>query len=133
MELTPFEFVTKHKLTFSTTKGTLMLEELWDLPLTSDTGRSNLNDVAKQINRGLSNDEESFVPSETAVVDVEGRMKLEAVKRIIAVKVDERKQASEARAKASQKQEILAALADAERGVLKSKTPEELRALLAAL
>lgn len=135
MELSPFEYVTRKKLRFGTGKGFLVLEDLWDLPLTSETGKPNLNDVAKGINRDLKVvDEESFVPSEASTAgDNDARVMLDAVKRIIAVKVDERKVAAEARTKASQKQELLEALAEAERGEIKKKTPEELRAMLAAL
>ena len=133
MELSAFEYVTRHKLLFVTSKGHLSLEDLWELPLTSDTGKANLNDIAKLIHHGMKEDETTFVEAETATVSPNDRNMLDAVKRIIAVKVDERKAAATARDKAAQKQEIMAAIVDAERGALKSKTPEELRAMLAAL
>ena len=133
MELSAFEYVTRKKLRFVTAKGHLPLEDLWDLPLTSDTGKPNLNDIAKSIHYGMKEDETTFVEAETATGSPDDRNMLEAVKRIIAVKVDERKAAATARDKAAQKQEIMEALAESERGALKSKTTEELRAMLAAL
>lgn len=135
MELTPIEYCLKHKTRFASSKGAfaLAVEDLFELPLTSDTGKTNLNDIAKGINRTLADDGESFVPSEAKSANREGTMMLEAVKRVIAIKVAERTEAAEARNRSAKKQELLEALAEAERGALKSKTPEELRAMLAAL
>jgi hypothetical protein len=109
MELSAFEYVTRKKLRFSSTKGPLALEDLWDL--TSESGKTNLNDIAKSIHRNMKEDETSFVEPETSSVDPDDRIMLEAIKRIIAVKVDERKTAAVAREKAAQKQEIMEALA----------------------
>ncbi|WP_439398782.1 hypothetical protein ACRQ5Q_15350 [Bradyrhizobium sp. PMVTL-01] len=135
MELNPIEYCLKRKLRFASNKGAnaLAVEDLFDLPLTSDTGRTNLNDIAKGINRTLADDGESFVPSETKTANLEGTMMLEAVKRVIAIKVAERTEAAAAREKAAKREELLEALADAERGEMKKKTPDEIRAMLAAL
>jgi hypothetical protein len=133
MELSAIEFVSKRKIRFQTTKGPLSIEDLWDLPLTSETGRPNLDSIAKTIHSGMKDDEISFVPSATSTVSIEQRMSLEAVKRIIAFKVEEREAAKNEREKSSRKQEILEALAAAEKGALTQKTPEELRAMLAAI
>jgi hypothetical protein len=133
VDLTAIEYVTRHKLRFTTTKGALALEDLWDLPLTSETGKTNLNDIAKGIHSTLKTDETNFVETEGVVTDVSSTMMLEAVKRIIAVKQDERKSATAARDKSARKQELLDALATAEGTALRSKSPEEIRAMLAAL
>jgi len=53
-----FETATKQKLRFSTTKGSLSVEELWDLSVTS------LDNLAKGVNKLLKDtEEESFIPN----------------------------------------------------------------------
>ena len=45
-----FEQASRNKLRFDTNiKGVISTEDLWDLPLTSDTGRVNLDDIAKAL------------------------------------------------------------------------------------
>lgn len=135
-----FEVATKLKLRFSTPQGLLSVEDLWDLPLKSNTAnRANLNDVARGINTQLKDaaESESFVPEEkTSNNDVHVKtlqVMLDLVKHIIAVKVQERDAARIAREKAETKQKLMSALADAQDASLKSKTPEEIQAMIDAL
>lgn len=86
-----FENLTRRKARFSSVRGELTLEQLWELPLISVTGLS-LNDVGKGINRALKEvDEESLVENvnNKAVKDL--TEKLDAVKYIINVKQEENK------------------------------------------
>jgi len=53
-----FAFATKKKIRFETSKGLLSVEDLWDLPLTSDNGRPNLDDIAKGIYKAMKEGEE---------------------------------------------------------------------------
>ena len=63
-----FEKATRRKLRFTSAAGLLSTEDLWDLPLTSATGKANLDDIAKALNRRLKDAEEvSFVAPERAV------------------------------------------------------------------
>lgn len=133
MDLTPFEYCLRKKVTFATNKGPIGLQDLFDLPLTSDTNKPNLNDLAKSINRIIGTDEQEFVDTAASKVDQTHRIMLEAVKRVIAIRQAENRATAEARTKSAQKEELLAALAEAERGQLKAKTPDELRAMIAAL
>lgn len=133
MELSPIEYCARHKRVFATSKGLLSVVELWDLPLTSDTGKPNLNDLAKSIHADLRQDDVSFVESETAASDVAGTMALEAVKRVIAVKQAERKAAATAREKTEQKQKIMALIAERRDEALKGRPLEELEQMLAGL
>lgn len=133
MELNPIEYCTRHKLRFQTNKGLLDIETLWDLPLTSDAGKANLNDIAKGIHSTLKRDETTFVEAEGQETGGDGVIMLDAVKRIIAVRQADRKASTEAKVKSAKRQELLEALAASEGRALQTKTPEEIRAMIAAL
>ena len=44
-----FEHASRNKLRFASPKGDLSVEDLWDLPLTSTTGKANLDDIARDL------------------------------------------------------------------------------------
>jgi hypothetical protein len=49
-----FEKASREKLRFSTSQGQFSVEDLWNLPLTSPSGRSvNLYDIANGLNKEL--------------------------------------------------------------------------------
>lgn len=132
MEL--FALATKKKYRFDTVKGQLTVEDLWDLPLTSDTGKPNLDDIAKALYKEIKagEDEISFVKTtankntayETA------KNKLDIVKHIIDVKQAEAEAAQKAKVAKEKRQRILALLAQKEDEELTSKSREELLAML---
>jgi len=63
-----FETASKNKLRFSSIKGNLTTEDLWDLPLTSKSGRICLDNIAKQLYKELKDStEESFVLPKTII------------------------------------------------------------------
>ena len=95
MSTTIFEQATRAKLRFATPKGTLSVEDLWELPLTSKTGQANLDDIAKGLHRELkANDEVSFVEEKTTANTVTN-LKFEVVKSVINTLVVERKAAQD--------------------------------------
>lgn len=59
-----FEQTSRLKLRFDTTKGMLTAEDLWDLPLTSDAGKANLDDVAQSLHRELKDAETELLLSQ---------------------------------------------------------------------
>ncbi len=97
-----FEAASIGKIRFETTRGLITTEDLWDLPLTA--GMVNLDNVAKAVNKRLRETEESFVV--TTKKDKLLELKLDVVKHVIAVKLEEVKDAKEA-AKRAEKKEIL--------------------------
>lgn len=131
----PFEVVTRNKARFPSSKGMLTVEDLWDLPLTSTTGKPNLDEIARSLHRQINNSNEpTFVRADNAPkVDPTLQAAFDVVLRIIEVKQADNAKATEARKKAEQKQQILEALAEAKNQSLRSKTPEELQAMLDAL
>jgi len=115
---------TRSKWRFQTTRGNISVEELWDLPLKSRTN-FDLDTVAKTVNRQVKEtEEESFVTTTTK--NIEPKEKLELVKYIISVKLQEAKNKQDAQAKAERKQQILELLAEKEVEGLKAKSKDEL-------
>lgn len=123
-----FEQASKMKLRFGTERGSITVEDLWDLPLIANTGL-NLDDIAKDLNRDLKeSEEESFVVKKNKVNDIL-ELKFSIVKRIIDVKladVEQKKNAAEIKAK---KEQILEILADQEINALKRKSKTVLKKL----
>ena len=127
-----FEKATKNKYRFKTTKGFLSTESLWDIPLLSDDGFC-LDNIAKAINKEIKESEgESFVIQKDHQND-KLREKLEIVKRIIKVKLQEQE---EERLKADnylKKQKLLEVLAEKQDESLKEKSVEELQKMIEEL
>lgn len=87
MELTNlFEKASKMKLRFSTTKGVLSTEDIWDLSLES------LDKIAKNLYKQIKESEEISFISEKSSEDTLASIKLEIVKFVITFKMDEAKE-----------------------------------------
>lgn len=129
-----FDIATRKKLRFETSKGLLSVEELWDLPLTSATGKTNLDSIALELHRELRGaaDVQSFV-DETAKADTVVQLKFDIVKHIIDVRKKENLEAAQARVRAETKQRLLAALERKQGEAIDALSEEELRKRLAEL
>ena len=121
-----FELATRKKFRFPF-KGTISVEDLWDLSVQNlDTVFKALNAEAKQVK------EESLLTTkstEDTILDA----KIEIVKHIVKVKLEEAEQRTKAaanREQARRLQELIATKQDAE---LQGKSIEELQAMLSAL
>lgn len=114
--------------------GQLAVEDLWDLPLTS-ANKASLDKIAVDLFRKLRESEEmSFVIEPTGSKDYSvTQLKFDIVRHVIETRKTENAVKLEAAAKADRKKLLLDALAAAEKGDLASKSPEELRAMIAAL
>lgn len=133
---TAFEQATRLKLRFNTAKGALTVEDLWDLPLTSGTGKPNLDTIAVGLYTELREAGEaiSFVtPNETASAKKTLQAKFDIVKHIIDVRVAENKAEADARKNREFKQRVLEIIAEKKDDSLKGKSLEELQALAATL
>lgn len=127
---TMFERATRQKLRYESPRGFLTTEDLWDLSL--NRGAVNLNDLAKDLNRRLKEvGEEDFVEASKPNAELaELQLKFELVKYVIAVKLQEREAAEQARLKAERKQKILDVLARKQDQELEGATREELEKML---
>ena len=131
-----FEKATRLKLRFPTSRGPILAEDLWDLPLTSETGKPNLDDVARTFHRHLKatgDDVLSFVEPEKKSDDGTIQLAFDIVKHIIAVRVAERNARKTERERAEKKQQLLALIADKQADELKGKSVDELIAMVNAL
>lgn len=83
-----FEKASRLKLRFTTTKGLLSTEDLWDLSLTS------LDTIAKAVNKRLKEEnEESFITTRSKS-NSELELSLDILKHIITVKLEEKEKAT---------------------------------------
>jgi hypothetical protein len=128
-----FASALRQKDRFITARGTLSAEDLWDLPLTSTSGKAdNLNSIAKELFAELRKQEEPDFVDNVLTKNTATSRKFEIVKYIIEVKKTERDLAERARARKAQDQKILEILNGKQDEALRSKSEAELRAMLAA-
>ena len=124
-----FEKSSRLKLRFESVLGVLSSEDLWDLPLTSRNSAS-LDNIAKGINRRLKDSaEESFVV-EASKPNRVLKLKLDIVKRVIAIKVEENEAAKKAGELREKKQKILALIAKKKDEDLGEQSVEDLQKML---
>ena len=128
-----FEQATRRAIRFESTKGDLSVEQLWDLPLQS-RNQFDLDTVAKTVNRQLNDvTEESFVSVRENPAKETLSLKLELVKHIISVKLQEAEEARNRANKASEKEKLLRLLDEKQNEALRALTPEEIQERLKAL
>ena len=122
-----FEKASKLKLRFSY-KGLVSVEDLWDISLTE------LNTIAKGVNKELKDvaGEEDFisVPNSSSKARDILQLKLDILKHIIAVKMEQRDALKASKEKAERKQKILEIISKKQDADLENKSIEELKALL---
>lgn len=133
MTVSIFEKASKQKLRFETSKGFISTEQLWDLPLQSNTGKVNLDDLAKEVSSKLKESEvESFVTKGKAS-NTDDKLRLDILKHVIDVRVTEKEALSNQRANAERKRLLLDVLAEKRAANLASLTEEQIQAELDSL
>ena len=128
-----FEQASREKLRFSTNRGELTVEQLWELPLQSKT-QFDLDSIAKNVYHGLKGSaEESFVSVSTDPMKAKLELMLEILKHIIAVKQEENA-AKLNKARTEQERARIAEIINKKQdAALENETLEQLQARLAAL
>ena len=128
-----FEQATRQALRFSSNRGDLSTEQLWDLPLTSRQG-FDLDSVAKEVNQRLKSvTEESFVVKTTNPEKDSLELKLEVLKHIIAAKQAEADARRNAAERAAERQKLYDILAEKQDSALKDLSVEDIQKRLAEL
>lgn len=129
-----YKFAAQNRLRFSSVRGDLTAEQLFQLPLRSGTG-FDLDTVARAINAGLKEmTEESFVEDTAANPQKEAlRVGLEVVKDVIATKQAENRATRTRMENAAQRKKILDAISAKKDEKLTQSTIEDLEKQLAAL
>ena len=127
-----FEEAVRLKLRFGTIKGSISVEDLYDLPLLHRTG-ADLDTVAKSLNKLVKESgEESFVVKKTTTNSVL-ELKLDIVKHVIETKLEEVEARERLRENKSKKERLMSLLADKEDEALKGKSAEEIKKLIEEL
>jgi len=128
-----FEEASRLKIRFQSPNGVLSVEDLWVLPLTSKTGQTNLDDLAKALNRQVSAAaEESFV-ERPAPANIALTISFEIVKYVIGWRLEQNEAKKAAEERQRRKARIRDIIADKQDEELSSKSLEELEAELEAL
>lgn len=121
-----FEVATRSKMRFAF-KGMISVEDLWDLsPEQLDAVFKSLNSQLKQVS------EESLLQVKT-LADKELEVKIEIVKYIVKVKLEEAQARLQAKELKEKKHKIMEVLAAKQDEALQNKSPEELQAMLEEL
>lgn len=134
MEL--FEQASRAQLRFTSPKGALTVEDLWLLPLTSATGKANLDTICIGLSKAVkeARDAVSFVnPSTSDTSNAENMLAFNVVKHIIDVRQAENKAASEAQTRRDTKQKLLEIIAKKQDSELEGKTLDELKAMVSGM
>jgi len=124
-----YKYAAQKRLRFSSGRGELLVEDLFDLPL------QNLDSIARSVNKELkASGEESFIPNaKKNPKQTENQVRLDILKSVIQHKVDLQQRASERAARQAELaklKEIVAQKADAG---LREKSLEELQKMMAEL
>lgn len=115
------------KLRFSTTKGKLTTEDLFDLSLT------DLNNLAITLDKKLSETPRKSFISDITPDTQEDELRFNIVKDIITLKLVERNAAQNAKAKAAEKAQLLEILHRKQNEALESLSVAEIEAKIAEL
>lgn len=118
-----FEVATRKKFRFPF-KGSISVEDLWDLSL------QQLDGIYKTLNSQQKQAQEASLLTVRTAEDEDLSLKIEIIKHIVSVKQDEINAAVRAKEVKDQREKIMAILADKQDQDLRSKTPEELQAML---
>ncbi len=130
-----FEKASRVKMRFDSGIGLLTVEQLWDLPLVSkQESRPTLDGLARHVHSQLKGLEEgSFVELRPDPPKGDLETRLEILKHIIKVRLDEKAAAEKAAQDAERKRKLLGALASKEEAELTGMTREQLEAEIAKL
>lgn len=133
MSTSIFEYATRNKIRFASSRGELTIEQLWEVPLRSKDD-FNLNAVAQAANKALkAASEESFVETARTAIHVRLETTLEVVKHVIGVKLAEEEAAEKRAANKLEKERLLAILAEKQDGKLSALSENEIKKRIAAL
>jgi len=121
-----FEVAARTKMRFNF-RGLISVEDLWDLSVT------NLDLIFKGLNSELKQVKEESLLNVKSKADTELDTKIEIVKYIVNVKLQEENSKLKAKAQKEQKQRILEILSSKQDESLQNKTEDELKAMLGDL
>jgi hypothetical protein len=133
MSINLFEYATRNKLRFTSGRGELTTEQLWDVPLRSRDD-FNLNSIAKAASKAWKEaSEESFVEITKTPEHTRRETTLEIVKYVIETKLAEEAADKKRAENKLEKERLLKILGEKQAGALSELSEKELQARIAAL
>jgi hypothetical protein len=118
-----FEYAVRNKLRFQY-NGLVSVEDLWDM------SPEVLDHIYKKLKKeSKAADEESLLGKKTAEDEVLS-VKIEIITYIVGVKLAEKEEKAQAKAKKEKKQQIMALIAEKDSEVLRNMPKEELQKML---
>jgi hypothetical protein len=128
-----FEYASRNKLRFTSSRGEITVEQLWDVPLRSTDG-FNLNAVAKAANEAVKViGEESFVETTRTTAHTRVEAAFEVVKHVIEIKLADEAAAKTRADNRIKREKLLNALAEKQDGKLSAMSERELKKQIAEL
>jgi len=126
-----FEYASRNKLRFVSSKGTLTVEDLWKLPLKSNNG-IDLDSIAIDLDETMGKQTKSFVVEKSAETKESTDLKVsfEIVKYIIDVRLKEREEQEQVAERKAKKAKILELIANKQDEAIANKSVEELTKML---
>lgn len=118
-----FELASRRKYRFQL-NGSLTVEDLWDLT------PENLDKIFKSLNAQLKRTQEESLLAVRTAEDADLLHKVEIVKHIVAVKLEEKEAALAAKVRKEQRQKIMAILDEKKDKALHDMSTEQLEAML---
>ena len=120
------------KLRFESSRGLLSVEDLWTLPLSSNT-KESLNGLAVALHKQLKDESEFSLETVDKKVNEITQLKFDIVKYIYDVRSEEAANALKAKINHEKKQEIMELIKRKENEELNSSSVDDLRKLLDTL
>lgn len=130
-----FEQASRQKVRFETSRGSVTVEDLWDIPLiTTKADGVSLDNIAKDIFRKLkdSDTETSFVKKISKPNEIL-QLKFDIVKHVIDIRLKEAETAEVAMVAKEKKQKLLAIIAQKEDAKLYDASLDELKKMVETL
>lgn len=124
-----FKKASQMKLRFDTKKGQITVEDLWDLPLTSQSNVS-LDGIAIAVNKELQASKENSFVAIKSTVNTTLEIKLEILKEVIADRIAQNESDKTSADRKQRKEKIMQIIATKEDQALADKPVEELEKML---
>lgn len=128
-----FEKATRMRVRFETPQGNILVEDLWEIPLSGKSTQANLDDIAKGLFRQLQECETTSFVVKNKSVDERTKLKFDIVKHVIDVRLVELEASNLARSNKEKKQHLLAIIAAKETEQLMGSSLEELKTMAESL
>lgn len=122
-----FKTASKEKLRFSTSKGLLSVEQLWELTQTELS--TCIKNVKKSLKKSDTEDDLSFLDS-TNTIDYTEQLRFDILKEVYLTKKSESETLRNAKEIKEHNQKIMELISEKQEGELKGKSIDELKSLL---